>query len=226
MAMWRCAGATPTTFLPAMRSSPSEGSSRPAMMLSSVDLPQPEGPTRIRNSPGATSISIFLRTSTALSPLPKTLRMPAIWREAAIFLSFHRAGGETFHEVLTCQYIDQHGGKTGNHGRSHVDVVALDAAGGVGHVVQAHGDGLAVGAAEGHAKQEVVPDVGKSPDERHHQDGRGHGHHDAEEDAPEAGTVNARSVDQFFGNGGVVVAEEQRGSGQTCDAVHQDQTTQ
>src|SRR5437762_11566699 len=37
------------------RISPDEGASSPAMIWSSVDLPQPEGPSRIRNSPGATS---------------------------------------------------------------------------------------------------------------------------------------------------------------------------
>jgi hypothetical protein len=34
---------------------PDDGASRPAMIWSSVDLPQPDGPSRIRNSPGATS---------------------------------------------------------------------------------------------------------------------------------------------------------------------------
>ena len=37
------------------RISPDEGVSSPAMICSSVDLPHPDGPSRIRNSPGATS---------------------------------------------------------------------------------------------------------------------------------------------------------------------------
>src|SRR5690242_589333 len=50
---------------PSMRSSPSEMSSRPAIMLSVVDLPQPEGPTRITNSPSA---MVRLTSSTARAP--------------------------------------------------------------------------------------------------------------------------------------------------------------
>ncbi len=40
----------PTTFLPPMRISPAAGAMNPAMMLSSVDLPQPDGPTMQTNS--------------------------------------------------------------------------------------------------------------------------------------------------------------------------------
>ena len=40
----------PVTALPPMRISPLLGARKPAMMLSSVDLPQPLGPTRQRNS--------------------------------------------------------------------------------------------------------------------------------------------------------------------------------
>src|SRR3982751_3579693 len=41
-----------------MRSSPEEMSSRPAIMFSVVDFPQPDGPTRMMNSPSAISRSI------------------------------------------------------------------------------------------------------------------------------------------------------------------------
>src|SRR3990167_1798263 len=214
MAMSRWAGAMPITFLPAISSSPSDGSSRPAMMLSRVDLPQPEGPTRMRNSPGATSMSMRLSTSTALSPLPKTLRMPAMCNEEAMgFLSFHSAGCETFQKVLSREHVHQHGGQAGDDGGSHVHVVAFHTAGGVGHVVQAHGDGFAVGAAEGHAEQEVVPDVGELPDQRDHHDGRGHGQHDAPEDEPEARAVDARGVHQLARHRRGGVAGEQGGAG-------------
>src|SRR5690348_14715762 len=43
-----------TTFA-FMRSSPSLMSSRPAIMFSAVDLPQPDGPTNTMNSPSAMS---------------------------------------------------------------------------------------------------------------------------------------------------------------------------
>src|SRR6185437_1823217 len=65
MAMSRSLGASLFTTLPPMRSSPSLMSSRPAIMLRVVDLPQPDGPTRIMNSPSAMSRFIL---STASAP--------------------------------------------------------------------------------------------------------------------------------------------------------------
>ena len=44
----------PTSDSPATTTSPSSGTSRPAMMLSSVDLPQPDGPITATNSPWRT----------------------------------------------------------------------------------------------------------------------------------------------------------------------------
>src|SRR5258705_10867362 len=49
---------------------PVVGMSRPAIIDKSVLLPQPDGPTRMRNSPASTSMSMPLRMSTA----PKLLR--------------------------------------------------------------------------------------------------------------------------------------------------------
>ena len=51
MAMPRSAGSTSLTTLPPMAISPPVMSSRPAIIRSSVDLPQPEGPTKTTNSP-------------------------------------------------------------------------------------------------------------------------------------------------------------------------------
>src|SRR5436190_4351750 len=48
----------PRTGTPSNSTSPPEARSKPARILSSVDLPQPEGPTRQTNSPGATSRSM------------------------------------------------------------------------------------------------------------------------------------------------------------------------
>src|SRR5579872_5675773 len=70
MAMSRSFGALSFTTFPAMRSSPSVMSSRPAIMLSVVDLPQPDGPTRMTNSPSAMSM---LNLSTASAPSGKRL---------------------------------------------------------------------------------------------------------------------------------------------------------
>ena len=55
MAMSRSAGSRSFTTRPPMEISPPLISSRPATMRSSVDLPQPEGPTITTNSPWAMS---------------------------------------------------------------------------------------------------------------------------------------------------------------------------
>ena len=72
MAMSRSFGGRSLTTLPSMRISPEVTLSRPATMLSKVDLPEPEPPTRIRNWPSLISMSMPLRTST---PFVYTLRM-------------------------------------------------------------------------------------------------------------------------------------------------------
>ena len=51
------------TIWPSIRSSPEVMSSRPAIIRSAVDLPQPDGPTRIMNSPSLTSRFICLTAS-------------------------------------------------------------------------------------------------------------------------------------------------------------------
>src|SRR5208283_2650642 len=57
MAMSRSFGGTRLTTVPPMAISPSLISSRPAIMRSRVDLPQPDGPTRTQNSASAISKS-------------------------------------------------------------------------------------------------------------------------------------------------------------------------
>jgi len=55
MAMSRSAGSTSLTTRPSMSILPEVVVSRPAIMRSSVDLPQPEGPTSTQNWPSPTS---------------------------------------------------------------------------------------------------------------------------------------------------------------------------
>ena len=57
MAMPRCEGSASFTFAPSMNSSPEVMSSSPAMRRSSVDFPQPDGPTKTTKSPWAMSRS-------------------------------------------------------------------------------------------------------------------------------------------------------------------------
>src|SRR6266480_4737667 len=55
--MSRSFGRTRLTTVPPIAISPAEISSRPAIMRSNVDLPQPDGPTSTQNSPFAMSMS-------------------------------------------------------------------------------------------------------------------------------------------------------------------------
>ena len=63
IAMSRSLGLRWVTCRSAMWISPLLTESRPAIIDSSVDLPQPEGPTRIRNSPSSISMLMPLRIS-------------------------------------------------------------------------------------------------------------------------------------------------------------------
>ena len=72
MAAPRSAGRTSLARWPSMRNSPPSMPSSPAIMRSSVDLPQPDGPTKTMNSPSCTSRSTPRMTSTS----PKALRTP------------------------------------------------------------------------------------------------------------------------------------------------------
>jgi hypothetical protein len=63
MAMPRRAGGTWSTTWPPITTWPELCCSSPAMILSSVDLPQPEAPRRTTNSPSAMSRSTPLSTS-------------------------------------------------------------------------------------------------------------------------------------------------------------------
>ena len=55
---------------------PPDGSRMQAMTLSSVVLPEPEGPRRATTSPGATSSEMSRSASMRVSPSPKCLEMP------------------------------------------------------------------------------------------------------------------------------------------------------
>ena len=55
MPMSRFHGGIAVTSAPSTRSAPDCGWLKPAIMRSRVDLPEPEGPSRAKNSPGAMS---------------------------------------------------------------------------------------------------------------------------------------------------------------------------
>ena len=59
MPMPRSFGSSQVTLRPSIQTWPALTSSRPAMALSSVDFPQPDGPSRTMNSPFSISIERF-----------------------------------------------------------------------------------------------------------------------------------------------------------------------
>ena len=69
------------TRFPPMSMSPEVMSSRPTIMRNSVDFPQPDGPTRMTNSPSATS---RLTSLTAGNPSPYCLTMFFMLMEAMV----------------------------------------------------------------------------------------------------------------------------------------------
>src|SRR6202023_4432326 len=80
MAIPRCDAAVSFIRTPPIESSPSEIGSRPAIILSRVDLPQPDGPTKTTNSPLAICRSTPRMTSTA----PKRFRT---WLRDSVVIS-------------------------------------------------------------------------------------------------------------------------------------------
>src|SRR5262245_35255063 len=71
----------PSIFAPSTLTSPEVGVSKPAMILSRVDLPQPEAPIRQTNSPFSISRLASRRASTFSSPIRKVFETPLISRK-------------------------------------------------------------------------------------------------------------------------------------------------
>src|SRR5262245_22310717 len=87
--MLRSLGSTPFMSRPPTRIVPALGSSSPTINESSVDFPQPEGPTRMKNSPSA----IVRLTSRTAAP-PEENAFDTRSRTISAISALHRAGGE------------------------------------------------------------------------------------------------------------------------------------
>src|ERR1700722_7988457 len=104
--MSRSFGVLSLTTCPPIFSSPAVMSSRPAPIRSAVDLPQPDGPTRIMNSPSATSRFMSL---TASKPSSYRLVMCSSAISAIGFsLSLDCARGEAGHDPALEQEHQNH----------------------------------------------------------------------------------------------------------------------
>src|SRR5271166_1888990 len=129
---------------PSMRISPELIDSRPAIVLSSVDLPQPDGPTSTRKPPLSSARSMPLRISRA----PKRFRSALISRNA-MGSTFHCAGHQTAHKVAAGDNVDEQSGSGGDDGRRHVDVVLDNPGRGVDEIVERDGHRRLVAGGEG-----------------------------------------------------------------------------
>src|SRR5919201_3905607 len=95
--MSRCEGCRLLTVRPLIRISPEVMLSRPAMVLSRVDLPQPDGPTSTRNPPSSTARVMPFSAST----VPKRFCRLSISRNAMVLLqsALHGTGHQAAHEI-------------------------------------------------------------------------------------------------------------------------------
>src|SRR5690554_7602198 len=84
--MLRSFGALSLTNSSSMYNSPEVISSNPAIILSVVDLPQPDGPTKTINS---LSLICKLKSNTACTPFGYTLLISFNFKVAIYFTSFH-----------------------------------------------------------------------------------------------------------------------------------------
>src|SRR5690349_9423579 len=115
MARPRFAGATSFMRAPSMKRSPLVISSRPATRRSSVDLPQPEGPTKTTNSRSSMASETPLITSTS----PKRFLILSSWTVAIVPVSLallHRAEREPAHELPLAQPAEDEDGRDGHGG--------------------------------------------------------------------------------------------------------------
>src|SRR6476619_2640697 len=126
MARLRSRGARSLTSLSPMSISPEVMSSSPTIIRSSVDFPQPDGPTRIMNSPSCTSMLTLL---TAGKPSPYFLTMFCM-SMAAMRSTLHCAGGQTGDDLsLEQQDDDDDGNGDDDRGRRQLSVGRVERVG-------------------------------------------------------------------------------------------------
>src|SRR5580700_6995047 len=212
--MSRFDGCKSLTTWPPIRISPELIDSRPAIVLSRVDLPQPDGPTSTRKPPCSSEMSMPLR----ISRLPNRLRSARISR-VAIGLSFHCAGHQAAHEIASGEDVNDESRRRGDDRGRHVDVVFNNTGRGVDDVVERDRHRTRVASGEGRAEQKVVPNVGELIDDRYDEDGRRVRQQNAAKNLEEACSVNLRRLDELGRKRLVVVAEKERREAEAVDHV-------
>src|SRR3954453_13072868 len=105
MAMSRSPGPCAVISLPPIQISPDEGLSRPARSRNAVLFPQPDGPTRITNSPSSTLRSNSLSATTSFE---KRLVTPRYWTSATVSALQSGSRDRTDEVPLGCKEHQQH----------------------------------------------------------------------------------------------------------------------
>src|SRR5215510_13924374 len=163
--MSRSLGGTSSTARPPISMLPELWRSRPAIMLSNVDLPQPDGPSRTVNSPEPISRLIPLSTSTEPNLLctSRTVR-------ADMDLLLYGTRGKTANEVSPAEQVNQQSRQGSDHHGGTLYAVLRYIGDRGGERNQSGGDGLLLSRRESYAVEELVPDMGKLPDHGDDQD--------------------------------------------------------
>src|ERR1700704_1359764 len=177
-----------------MRIAPAVMSSRPTIMRSRVDFPEPDGPTMIMNSPSL--ISRLIR-STATVPSGNRRVTLSSWM-SAMALPLHGSGCESRHDAsLEDEDRDDHGDGDDHGGRR-------DLSGGLLELRVAleegdrRGDGpRPVGRGQRDCEQEVVPGEDEGEDGGREHARRGERHDDAPERLERCGAVDFRRLLQL-----------------------------
>src|SRR5882762_7548629 len=158
MAMSRSFGGMSLTTRPPISTIPSLGRSRPAMMLSSVDLPQPDGPTSTVNSPLSMSRSIPFNTSRLAYRFDRARMLNAAIRPPSSTPSLHGPRSEASQEISSAEQIhEQRRQRRDQHRRALVAIHRLGSNRG-GKCDQRRSHRLLPAGREGDAIEELVPD--------------------------------------------------------------------
>src|SRR5882672_5284903 len=142
--MSRSLGATLLTTRPPISIWPLVTLSSPASIASSVDLPQPDGPTSAMNSPVSASRLMFFSTST----LPKRLHRSRMRSDATGILLLDRTLRETAHEIAAAKQVDKQRRQRADQHRRGLHVVLPHARLSCGQRDQRRGDRLMVARGE------------------------------------------------------------------------------
>src|SRR3984957_8067091 len=220
MAISRSLGGTPLTTRSSILISPELTLSRPAIMASKVDFPQPDGPTSTTNSPVLTSRLTPFRTAV----VPKDLLRSRIVREAIVDLLFDGPLRQPAQKIPAAKNIDQERRQSPNQHGSAFDIVLTHSGSTRAEGDQRRRDRLVGARGKNDGEEKLVPDVGELPNHGDNHDGGRQWQHDLPKNPPESGAIDARRLDEIVGNIDVIVAEEEGRETQSLHTVDKHQT--